>query len=127
MEFNFPQFQKSRLAAGDADIIYRSSTRRLIDLRRGQQYQMLHDENESYGFRRSLTGLKPIALTVGALTAIPTGLVWWSDMPSPNTLPAILALVKSSPTFARIACFGSWIYFDLHPSDSASLCVSICL
>lgn len=68
-----------------ADDIYRSATKRLIELRRGPEYAMLHHENASYGFRRNMLGLKPIALTVSAIAALVTALGWLAVLwPSPT-------------------------------------------
>ena len=82
---------------GAADDLYRSATKKLIEARRGPSYRMLHDENASYGFRRNLLGLKPIALVVGGLAATATGIAWWSGLPQPTTLPSAFVAFKAAP------------------------------
>src|SRR5262249_44048998 len=55
-----PSAADERSAPPVADDAYRSATKRLIEMRRGPEYPMLHRENASYGFRRNMLGLKPI-------------------------------------------------------------------
>jgi hypothetical protein len=80
-----------------ADDIYRSATKKLIEARRAPQYKMLHDENASYGFRRNLLGLKSIALVIGALAAVATGLSWRLNLPPSATVSAVFAAFKAAP------------------------------
>ena len=93
----FPAAAEEQQSPCDADVIYRSATKRLIEARRGQQYQMLHNENASYGFRRNLLGLKPVAVTFGVAAAALTTFAWWLTMPTTITWPTIVASFKNYP------------------------------
>jgi hypothetical protein len=93
------------LLTGDAGVNAlwcRSATRRLIEACRGPQYQMLHNENASYGFRRNLLGLKPIALTLAVVAAAATSYAWWLTMPTVITWPAIVESAKKYPTLPML-------------------------
>jgi hypothetical protein len=81
----------------EADDAYRSVTKRLIELRRGKAYQMVADENASYGFRRNLFGIKPLVLCVAIVSAIVTGFVWWATITEPITLSGVGNSVKAYP------------------------------
>jgi hypothetical protein len=97
IEATLPSAATEAVAPADADAAYRSATKRLIELRRGLEFQMIHDENASYGFRRNLFGLRTIgiglALTAGAVTA----LIWWAELPKPLGLDELAFSVKASP------------------------------
>jgi hypothetical protein len=80
-----------------ADDIYRSATKLLIEARRGHAFQMIEDENASYGFRRNLFGLKSIAAGVALLAAITTALVWWASLSRPIDTMSIELSVKTYP------------------------------
>jgi hypothetical protein len=98
-----PEEEAQHPAAADAR--YRSATKRLIELRRDRKYRILHSENASYGFRRNLLGLRPIAIAIviamagfalvarhGAQQPLPDSLVTLSaDIPSHLPLYAIFA------------------------------------
>ena len=59
-----------------ADDIYRSATQKLLEKRRGAQYGMIYNENASYGFRRNLYGLKPVAIVINLLAILATIAGW---------------------------------------------------
>lgn len=84
-------------APNDADHAYRSATRRLIELRRGKTFQMVEDENASYGFRRNLFGLKAVAIAVAGLSAIATGLVWLAELPKPINIEGLERSITTYP------------------------------
>lgn len=62
--FIIPTAEEQQADAHGADDIYASAVQRLLELTRGERFPMLLDENISYGFRRNLRGLKPLALSV---------------------------------------------------------------
>jgi hypothetical protein len=92
-----PTPAQEQQAPADADAIYRSATKRLIEARRGQRFQMVEDENASYGFRRNLWGLKPVALGIAALAACVTALAWWFTMPAPITASSVATSIQTYP------------------------------
>lgn len=79
----FPTSEEEIESSNDADMVYRSATKQLIELRRDKQYHLLHDENASYGFRRNLLGLKPIAISIVLLSSTITLINWWLAIPKP--------------------------------------------
>jgi hypothetical protein len=85
-----------------ADEIYRSATKQLLELRCGPQYELLHSENASYGFRRNLLGLKRIAISVAVAAAIVSGLGWWVGLQLPQTMPTAFAAYKAAPTLVNL-------------------------
>ena len=83
----------------DADDLYRSVTKKLIEQRRGPQYGLLHGENASYGFRRNLYGLKPVVLVETFIVMALTALGWWLITPQPYTRLIIAESVIQYPHF----------------------------
>ena len=61
----------------EADLRYRSATKRLIEARRTATYHLLHQENAYYGFRRNLLGLKTFAMTTTLFLTGVIAVVWW--------------------------------------------------
>lgn len=100
----FPTIAEEQQSPINAENVYRSATKRLIEARRGIEYQLLHDENASYGFRRNLLGLKPIALTLGVIAIAVTGAAWALTIPIPITVAGIVSMIERSP--ALPALFG---------------------
>ena len=72
----WPTEDDERRNPEEADKVYRSATLALIEQRRDSKYKLLHRENASYGFRRNLLGLKPIAVAIVLVCAISAGAVW---------------------------------------------------
>jgi hypothetical protein len=82
-----------------ADAIYRSATKRLIEARRDAKYKLLHGENASYGFRRNMLGLKPVAITIAVLASVLT-LAGWAIMQGlPSDHVALLQSVRTYPRY----------------------------
>jgi len=77
--------------------IYRSATKRLIEARRGKQFQMVEDENASYGFRRNTFGLRPAAVGISAVAAVTTGLIWYAALAKPLDLTTFAQSVTTYP------------------------------
>ena len=73
-----------------ADDFYRSSTIKLKDGPAARANALVLEENISYGFRRNLYGLRPVALLVAFLSAALTGALWWLGLPEKASWPVIL-------------------------------------
>jgi hypothetical protein len=80
-----------------ADAVYRSVTRRLAEARRGPNFPMISYENASYGFRRNMLGLKPIAIVLAFLVAVLTGLGWWLLAAPDLTMASLLNGIAKYP------------------------------
>ncbi|MCU1317510.1 MAG: hypothetical protein JWN63_2832, partial [Candidatus Acidoferrum typicum] len=86
---NMPTANEENADSIHADNVYRSATKRLIELRRGPKYELLEYENASYGFRRNLFGLKWIGVAIAAVAAMVTSLVWWASLTKPIDITAL--------------------------------------
>ncbi len=97
---------------GAADEIYRSATKRLIERRRGPEYQLIHTENALYGFRRNLFGLRRL-ITVIAVVALVTmaGFVWHACA-EPRNWSTIITSVEKQPVLTGLAAL-DFIYLAL--------------
>ncbi len=93
----FPSEREEKNAPQEADDIYRSATKKLIEQRRGPQYALIHAENASYGFRRNLYGLKPVGICLTVLAAVLTAGGWWLVMPTPIDWPLIAKSIIAYP------------------------------
>jgi hypothetical protein len=87
-----------------ADNLYRSATKRLIELRRGRAFRMLEDENASYGFRRNLFGLKWTAVCIALVAAGATAIVWWNSFGRPSNVTTLLQAVSAGARFPALFC-----------------------
>ena len=92
-----PTTSDEAAAPNEADDIYRSATKRLIEARRGKQFQMVEDENASYGFRRNTFGLRPAAVGISAVAAVTTGLIWYAALAKPLDLTTFAQSVTTYP------------------------------
>ena len=63
-DFRLPDASAEARDPDAADGIYRAVIRRLIDLRRGPKYPLIHNDNIAYGFWRNLLGMKGVALAL---------------------------------------------------------------
>jgi len=75
-DLRLPSAEAEKADPAAADLIYRSATRRLIEARKAPEYGVLLSENASYGFRRNMLGILPIAVGVALGSALVTGCVW---------------------------------------------------
>ncbi len=75
-DFSLPTVGDEESHPDLADDAYRSATKRLLELRRGTQYQRLHKENAEYGFRRNMLGLKPWGISISVLVGLTLVVVW---------------------------------------------------
>lgn len=82
-----------------ADEIYRSATKKLIELRRGSEFSLLHNENASYGFRRNLYGLKPLVLVEILILLVLTSFGWWLVIPQPYSWVGLTQSIATYPQF----------------------------
>lgn len=99
----FPTVDEETNAKDAADNTYRSATKQLIEVRRGPEYQMLHDENAFYGFRRNLLGLKAIAVIFGVIVAAVTVTIWIDSIPAIITFTQLTAAIRQSPSLPSLA------------------------
>jgi hypothetical protein len=92
-----PTAEQEARAPAAADDIYRSATRRLIEARRGAEYNLLQGENASYGFRRNMLGMRAIAVTLAFTLALVTALLWLAQNEAAlsHVDTAVVALSKS--------------------------------
>lgn len=72
MGSQWPSAAEERLNPTVADDFYRSATDWLREQTRGPEYSRLLIENISYGFRRNLLGLRPVGLSLSAITLAST-------------------------------------------------------
>jgi hypothetical protein len=92
-----PTVNEEAANATGADDVYRSATKRLIEARRAKTYQLLQDENASYGFRRNLFGLRWVAVYATILAAVTTGLIGWASLEKPIDLLSLEVSVETYP------------------------------
>jgi hypothetical protein len=104
-DITIPSAIDEQNSPSEANEIYRSATKRLIEMRRGPDYQMLHHENASYGFRRNMLGLKPIALAVAGIAALVTALGWWTVVSPSPTWQAVQATIVTYPHLPVLLAF----------------------
>jgi len=104
-DLTMPSVADEQNAPSSADDIYRSATKRLIEMRRGPEYAMLQRENVSYGFRRNMLGLKPIALALAAIAVLVTALGWLTILWPAPTWPSILASIATYPYLPVLLAF----------------------
>jgi len=76
IDLRLPSAEAEKADPAAADSIYRSATKRLIEARKGPEYGILLSENASYGFRRNMLGMLPIAVEVALGSALVTSCVW---------------------------------------------------
>jgi len=110
----FPTAAQEAQEPGEADRLYESATRWLLEQTRDtSKYSLLFTENISYGFRRNMLGMRWIGLTAAILAAI------WLVLDTVVALPATWAnlggLLVAMPTGHRLgvtvcaAAAGVWI------------------
>ena len=105
----FPDDAEEAQRPAEADQVYRSATRSLIEARRGAQFAILHAENASYGFRRNLLGLKPAAVTLALAVAGILSAQFLIGLTRPITSVALLSSIRQQPT-AVVALIADLFY-----------------
>ena len=104
-DLTFPTAADEIANRAAADKIYRSVCERLIEFRRGPEWNLLLQENAAYGFRRNLLGLKFSGIAISTVVAIITAAYWWFAASSPATPAQVSAAVLAWPMPAfLIAC-----------------------
>lgn len=98
---SFPTAAQEAKEAGEADRLYESATRWLLEQTRDtSKHSLLFTENISYGFRRNMLGMRWIGLTAAMLAAI------WLVLDTAVALPAAWAdlgsLLVTMPTGHRL-------------------------
>ncbi|MFC2254800.1 hypothetical protein ACETRX_34680 [Labrys portucalensis] len=66
----FPTLEQERQDPARADEVYGSAIKWLLEKARGDKFPMVAKENASYGFRRNLLGLRPLALSLCVLVTL---------------------------------------------------------
>ena|SRR5579872_6782541 len=92
-----PSLSEESAQPSQSDDIYRSATKKLIELRRSPEFDLIHNENASYGFRRNLLGVKPIALSIILVAVFLTAFALWLVTPQPYTRLVIANSVVHYP------------------------------
>lgn len=90
-----PTIEQERADASSADATYDSGVRWLLEYTRDvKRFPLIYKELVSYGFRRNLYGLKPIAITISVIcTSINIGMLLTKDVPDSSF--GIISLVVS--------------------------------
>lgn len=86
----------------DCDHRYRAATTKLIELRRDEKYDMLHQENANYGFRRNLLGLKTAATIILLISMLVVVALW---LPGVDTTSSQALRVDVSARWHLYAAF----------------------
>ncbi|RSN01148.1 hypothetical protein DMB42_39855 [Nonomuraea sp. WAC 01424] len=96
----FPAESKERLDPQRADQIYIAATRVLIIHVRDKKgrYDLVHDENINYGFRRNLLALKPLGIAVALLCVI-SDAAWW-QLNKVAAYPLIISVLLNAALLA---------------------------
>lgn len=82
----------------DADLRYQSAVRRLLELRRGDEFALAHKENAIYGFWRNLLCLKPLALALSLISlSLLAGVLLASKISTPATAETLAAVSAAVP------------------------------
>ncbi len=103
-DLNIPTPEQEAAAPAQADIVYRSATRKLMETRRGSEYKILSAENAWYGFWRSLLGLKPVAVALSlAIGGVATALILVRAQPPIDVKSTLVALASSGALSALLA------------------------
>ena len=108
-DFRLPDASAEAQDPDAADGIYRAVIRRLIDLRRGPKYPLIHNDNMAYGFWRNRLGMRSaaLALAVFALAAI----VVTRTSQAATTSTPFWAIVQEVPAaqVAAVVLLSLWI------------------
>jgi hypothetical protein len=96
-----------------ADGIYRAVIRRLIDLRRGPKYPLIHDDNIAYGFWRNLLGMRMAALILAVCASV--AIVIAPTIQSTTRIAPLLAIARetSGAQVAAVVLLFLWMAFLL--------------
>jgi len=120
--FVMPASDEEAAAPAAADDVYRAVVAWLPEqMRDAKKFSLLHSENRSYGFRRNLLGLKPLALAITVLSLAADGVLTYfvrgdeGHLIVGALLGALIASWLGFLTFAVRESFvedASWAYAD---------------
>ena len=112
-DFRLPDASAEAQDPDAADGIYRAVIRRLIDLRRGPKYPLIHNDNIAYGFWRNLLGMKGAALVL-AVCALAAIVVTRTTQTTTGNTP-LWAIARDAPAaqVAAVVLLFLWIAFLL--------------
>ncbi len=112
-DFRLPDASAEARDPDAADGIYRAVIRRLIDLRRGPKYPLIHNDNIAYGFWRNLLGMKGAALVLAVCASASIVVTRITQMTTGNT--TLWAIARDAPPFqvAALVLLFLWIAFLL--------------
>jgi len=130
-DFRLPTADEETRDPAAADEIYRAVVRRLIDLRRGPKYKLIHNDNIAYGFWRNLLGMKGLALILAVLSVagIAAAQLGHASIAMPdNKMAAIglsilwasflLILVRPARVWDAGVCYAERLFASLTPPSA---------
>ena len=112
-DFPLPNASAEEQDLDVADGIYRAVIRRLIDLRRGPKYPLIHNDNIAYGFWRNLLGMRVVAVLLAICALAVIGAVRTAQMTTSNTPLGAIALDTPATQIAAVVLLSLWIAFLL--------------
>lgn len=112
-DFRLPDADAEAKDPDAADGIYRAVIRRLIDLRRGPKFPLIHNDNIAYGFWRNLLGMKGAALALAVCASAAIVVTRTAQTTTGNTRPWAIAQDAPATQVAAVALLFLWIAFLL--------------
>jgi hypothetical protein len=112
-DFRLPDANTEAQDPEAADGIYRAVIRRLIDLRRGPKYPLIHNDNIAYGFWRNLLGMRGAAIVLAICAAAAIAVMRTAQVATGNT--PLWAIARDAPAtqVAAVVLLCIWIAFLL--------------
>jgi hypothetical protein len=110
-DFRLPDASAEAQDPDAADGIYRAVIRRLIDLRRGPKYPLIHDDNIAYGFWRNLLGMRVAAVLLAICASVAIAAARTVQMTTSNIPIWAIARDASAAQMAAFALLCLWIAF----------------
>jgi hypothetical protein len=98
----WPSPDDEAASPNDADIKYGSAVTALRERRRGEEYALVHRENASYGFRRNMLGLRPLAILITVLAALGACALLATQVVQATHASAGLARVAADPRYLML-------------------------
>jgi hypothetical protein len=111
-ETSLPSADQERENPADADVAYASCGDYLLSKTRDKErFQLLFQENVSYGFRRNLWAMKPVGIAISILSLVALGFVSRVEARS-NSVPWFAKLTA----IAIVALLLTWWVVRITPS-----------
>jgi hypothetical protein len=112
-DFRLPDASAEAQDPDAADGIYRAVIRRLIDLRRGPKYPLIHNDNIAYGFWRNLLGMREAALVLAVCASAAIVVTRTTQTTTGDT--ALWAIARDAPAtqVTAVVLLFLWIAFLL--------------